>query len=403
MPPRAEGLAERFDSVRIETDGTPGSEDVAAACAAAVHAVQARGWKTPPVVIRVLHSPFDATAPASDLALGAGEPLADAFFRTVEALVRRDLSRVAPTIRAGEAARLVAAHLSPRGSALRRTWEREWVAALARGELVGTALLETVWRVGGDAMVRAATPAPWPEGLISALWERLKEDPTEAVSQVVLAGLLDPQALGFEVDAPALLAQGEHPTVQALAESVSLGVHLYRISTRAMAEGVSLLRNRGIVAHVVVRYSFGELYDVVPLAEGEEVAVPLRGVSWAGVVVTALGDGGAFSLSSRPLPEYPVAMEGWDFQAGDGTVTISWETRNHTDVLGFVVEALAREGGRDWRAVRRVFVPAADDGSQPFSYSFVETGAEDSELFRVSALTRRGFLAEVGTFPVATR
>ncbi len=402
FPSLAEAHNELVGSVRIETDGSSGSDDVAAACAAAVRAVNARGWKIPPMVVRILQSPFDATAPASDLAVGAGEPVEDAFFRTVEALVRRDLGRVAAGARAEEAARLVAAHLSPRGSRLRQEWESDWVAALGRGELVGTALLETVWRLGGDAMVRAVAPAPWPEGLISALGEQVEGDPVESVSQVVLAGLLDPRALGFEVEAAGLPGGVGRRTAQAMAETVGLGVHLYPLPARAAAEGVSLLRSRGVAVHAVVRYPFPGQYDVVRLAEGEEVAVPLRGVSWAGIVVTALGHGGGLSLSSRPLPEYPVALERWDFAAGGGAVTISWETRSHNDVLSFVVEALAREGEQGWRAVRREFVPVAENGSHPFSYSFVATGGEDVQVYRLSALTARGFLAEVGTFPVLT-
>lgn len=401
VPSLAQSYSERVGSVRIERDGAAGGEKVAATCAAAVRAVNARGWRTPPMVVRVLQSPYDATAPASDLALAADEPLEDAFFRTVEALVRRDLGRVAEATRAQDAARLVAAHLSPPGSRLRQAWQREWVAALAGGELVTTALLETVWRVGGDALLRTVTPAPWPDGLISALQAHVEGDLAEIVAQVVLAGLLDPRALGFAVEAPALPDQGGR-TAHAVAEAVGPGVHLYPLPVRAAAEGVSLLRSRGVVAHAVVRYAFPGQYDVVRLAEGEEVAVPLRGVSWAGIVVTGLAHGVGLSLSSRPLPDYPVALERWDFEAGGGAVTISWETKSHSEVVGFVVEALARHSEQGWQTLRREFVPAAEDGFRPFSYSFVEAGGEDVQLYRLSALTARGFLAEIGTFPVLT-
>ncbi len=402
LPALGAKVRERVHSVRIETDGSSGSEEVLEACAAAVRAVQARGWKTPPMVVRVLQSPFDATTPASDLVLGADEPVADAFFRTVEVLVRRDLSRVAPATQSEEAARLVAAHLSPPGSGLRQAWQRQWVAALAEGELVEAALLETVWRLGSDALVRALTPRPWPEGLISGLREHLDGDPTEAVSQVVLAGLLDPRALGFEVEAPRLLAPGEGRTAQALAETVTPGVRLYPLPVRAAAEGVSLLRSRGVATHAVVRYPLTGQYDVIRLVEGEEVAVPVRGVSWAGVVVTSLEQGGRLSLTSRPLAEYPVVLERWDFAAGGGAVMIEWETRSHSDVLSFVVEGLGRAGEHGWRVLCQEFVPAAEDGSQPFSYSFLAAGGEDVQLYRLSALTSRGFLAEVSTFPVLT-
>ena len=401
VPSLAESLSERVGSVRIETDGAAGSEQVAATCAAAARALHARGWRTPPMVVRVLQSPYDATAPASDLALAADEPVEDAFFRTVEALVRRDLGRVAEATRARDAARLVAAHLSPPGSRLRQAWQREWVGALADGELVATALLETVWRLGGDALLRAVTAAPWPDGLIALLAEHAEGGLAEIVSQVVLAGLLDPRALGFEVEAPALPDQGGR-TAQAVAETVGAGVRLYQLPARAAAESVSLLRSRGVVAHAVVRYAFPGQYDAVRLAQGEEVAVPLRGVSWAGIVVTGLADGAGLSLSSRPLSDFPVALERWDFEAGDGSATISWETKSHSEVVGFVVEALARHGEQGWQTLRREFVPVAEDGCRPFSYTFVEAGGEDVQIYRLSALTARGFLAEIGTFPVLT-
>lgn len=400
LPALGEGRSEVVESVRIETDGSSGSEDVAAACAAAARAVFARGWKTPAMVVRVLARPFDATAPASDLAVGSSEPVEDAFFRTVEALVRRDLGRVAPPSRAETAARLVAAHLSPRASGHRRIWEASWVAALAGGELTETALVEAAWRVGGDDMLRAVTLVPWPDGLISAIAEHFEGNPLNAVSEVVLAGLVDPSALGFEVDAPVLPGQSGGRTAQAVAGVPGFGVHVFPLPVRASAEGVLLLRSRGLVAHAVARYPFPGQYDVARLAEGEEVAVPLRGVSWAGVVVTSLGHDGGLSLTSRPLPGYPVELERWDFAAGGGNVTISWETRSHEEVLGFVVEALSRQGEQGWHTLRRVFLPVAEGGSQPFSYSYAETGSEDAVVYRLTALTTHGFLAEVGTFPV---
>jgi hypothetical protein len=402
LPSLGANLRGTGNSVRIATDGSSGSQEVATACLAAVRAVQARGWQTPPMVVRVVRTPFDATTPASDLALSADEPLADAYFRTVETLVRLGLSRVAPVHQGEEVARLVAAHLSPRGSELRQAWQRQWVAALARGQLVETALLETAWRLGGDAMVRTVAARPWPDGLISGLREHLNGDPTEVVAEVVLAGLLNPQALGFEVEAPALLAPGEGRTAHMLATSVAPGVYFFPLPVRAAAEGVSLLRSWGVASHAVVRYPLTGQYDVLRLIEGEEVAVPLRGVAWAGVVVTSLDHGGRLSLTSRPLPDYPVVLERWDFSAGDGAVTIAWETKSHSDVLSFVVEGLApaRDGG--WRVLCREFVPAAEDGSHPFSYSFVGPGGEGVQLYRLSALTSRGLLAEVGTFPLLT-
>lgn len=402
FPVFGQGQVDLVESVRIEADGSAGSEDVAAACAAAARALQARGWKTPAMTIRVLENPYDATVPGSDLALGTGEPVEDAFFRTIEALVRRDLGRVAPWSRVQTAARLVAAHLAPPGSRHRRGWEVDWVASLARGELTETALLETAWRIGGDDLLRAVTPAPWPEGLVSALADQLDGDPLEAVSEVVLAGLVDPSALGFEAPAPVLPAQLRRRFTEDSAGTPGFGVHLYPLPVRAAAEAVLLLRSQGVAAHAVVRYPFRDQYDVARLSDGEELAVPLRGIAWAGVVVTSLTPRGALSLSSRPLPEYPVALERWDFAAGGGSVVISWETRSHDDVLGFVIEALGREGEEGWQTLRRDFLPVAEDGNDPFSYSYVGTGREDALLYRLAALTKHGFLAEVGTFPVLT-
>lgn len=402
-PAGAQGLHAQVGAVRIFADGTAGGGEVAAVSVAAARLVQARGWRPPATVIRILDNPHDATAPSSDLALGAHWSTEDAFFLTVEALIRFELGRTAPPPRATTAARLVAAHLSPPGSSLRQAWESQWVASLARGELTETALLETVWRAGGDRLVRQVASRPWPEGLVKTLAEHLDGDPLEAVTEVVLAGLLDPARLGFRVAPPPLPAPATAPLGCGFAGQVGFGVHFHSLPARAAGEGVLVLRRRGVSAHVVVRYPFPGQYDAARLADGEELAVPLRGVSWAGIVVTSLADGGALSLASRPLPEYPVALQQWDFTAGDGNVTISWETRTHEDLLGFVVEALARDGQRGWYALRRQFLPVAASGKLPFSYSFVEPGGGDAEMYRLAAVTSQGFLAELGVFPILSR
>lgn len=395
----AQGQVDVVANVRIEADGSPGSHQVAAAVQAAARTVHARGWRTPGMVIRVLENPFDATVPGSDLALGSLEPVEEAFFRTVEALVRRDLGRVAPPSRASVAARLVAAHLSPPSTKWRRAWQESWLTALAGGEVMETALLETAWRVGGDDLLRAVTAVPWPEGALAVLADRLEGDVLEAVSEVVLAGLFNPSALGFEAPAPLLPGLQGRRFADGIGGELGFGVHLLPLPVRASAEAVTVLRSQGMAVHAGVRYPFPGQYDVVRLREGEEVAVPLRGVSWAGVVVTNLSLRGALSLTARPLAEYPVALERWDFAASPENVVISWETRRHDGVLGFVVEAMARAGG-SWQSLQRDFLPVADSGEDPFSYCYLQAGDDQVHLYRLLALTRDGFLAEIGTFPV---
>lgn len=401
-PSLGQSFVAQVGAVRIEAVASTDSRGVASACTAAAMALQARGWRTPAMVVRVVDNPFDATAAPADLILGANEALEDAFFRAAEAMVRRDVGRVAPPAQAGVVARLVAAHLAPAGAGLRRAWEASWVTALVQGEVIETALLEAVWRVGGDDLLRLVATRPWPEGVVAALAEHLDVNPQEVVSEVVLAGLLNPAALGFGVAAPPLGPLPASGWEAGRADPVGVGVRIFPLPGRAAGEAVSLLRSREVAAHAVVRYPFAGQFDVAPLEEGKELAVPLQGVSWAGVVVTSLTPTGAVSLTSRPLLEYPVVLERWDFAAGEGHVTISWETRHHEDLLGFVVEALERDGRHAWRPLRREFVPAGEDGRRPFSYSFVESGHEDAHLYRLVALTRAGFLAELGNFPVAT-
>lgn len=373
-----------------------------AACAEVVRLLSLRGWETTGVRVRIQADPFDATASSADLALDAGQPVETSAFMLAEALVERQLTRTADPAVARMLAQTVAAHLSPPGSAARVQWERSWLQRLASGQVLTTALPEVLWRNGADPAIRRASRGSWPESALEVLAALGIDNALHAVGEAAVAGLLDPRVLGFQRPplpefAPAI-SQAE-PDVR-LSQA---GMRIVKLPPDASAVGLVPVESERVEAWVAVRYALTGAFDVVPLNGRAEVSVPMRGVAWAAVLVVGLEPDARLSLAVRALPDYPVQISRWDFVAGEADVTLTWETQRHEGLQAFVVEALATTPTGAWNVLRRTVVPVASEGENPFGYTFVDEGTENTAAYRLLALTADGFLAEVGTFPLRAK
>jgi len=395
-------VSERVRDVTFEVERSPGAQATYAACAEIVRMLGQRGWDAESVRVRIQGNPFDATASVADVVLGAGEPSEDGAFVLASTIVERQLRRSTDPSTARILAQSVAAHLSPPSSAHRLRWERAWLGRLGRGDIVTTALPEAVWRTGGDAAMRRAARGGLPESAIEALAAAGVENPLRVTGELAVAGLLDPQVIGFH-----------RPPVPDNAPSVTqhvpdvrfagAGLRVVELPGDANAVALFPVKSDRVEAWVAVRYALTGGFDVVGLKQDAEVAIPLQGVAWAGVVAIALEPDARLSLAVRPLVDYPVQIKRWDFLAGDQSVTLSWETQRHEGLRAFVVEALENSAPGSWTVLGRTLLPVADDGSATFGYAFVEEERDDVSAYRLLALTADGFLAEVGTFPLRGR
>jgi hypothetical protein len=396
---RAASLHERVREVAFEVERSPGAQATYAACAAAVRLLGQRGWDTDRVQVRIQSNPFDATVSSADIILGASEPSEDSAFVLATAIVERQLRRNTDSSTASVLAQSVAAHLSPPSAASRLHWELSWLARLGQGEIVTTALPEALWRTGGDAAVRVASRGSWPDSALEALAAFGVEDPLRVVGEIAVAGLLDPQSLGFHgralPDLATSITQGDS-TVR----FPDSGLRVIALPVDAGAVAVFPVQSDRAEAWVAVRYALTGAFDAVPLSPRAEVAVPLKGLAWAGVVVVGLKAESSLSLAVRTLTDYPVEIRRWDFLAGDQTVTLTWETQHHEGLRAFVVEALQAGDNASWSVLRRTIVPVADNGEGSFGYAFVDEAPDDVTAYRLLALTADGFLAEVASFPL---
>jgi hypothetical protein len=392
-------MRERVREVAFEVERSPGAQATYAACAEVIRALAQRGWDTGRVRVRIQSNPFDATASPADVILGAGEPSDDSAFVLATAIVERQLRRNADPSTARVLAQSVAAHLSPPGTASRLRWELSWLARLGQGEIVTTALPEALWRTGADAAVRLASQGGWPDSGMAALVAYGVEEPLRVVGEIALAGLLDPENLGFHGSAATDLATSITQR-ESTVRFPSAGVRIVAFPADVSAVAVLPIQSERAEAWVAVRYPLTGGFDAVPLSPRAEVAVPLRGLAWAGVVVVALDDESSMSLAVRPLTDYPVRIKRWDFLAGDQTVTLTWETEHHDGLRAFVVEALQADASTSWSVLRRTIVPVAENGEGSFGYAFVDEASDEVAAYRLLALTADGFLAEVGSFPL---
>ncbi|OFV81611.1 MAG: hypothetical protein A2Y78_12270 [Acidobacteria bacterium RBG_13_68_16] len=395
-------MSERVRDVTFEVERSPGAQATYAACAEVVRMLSQRGWDAESVRVRIQGNPFDATASVADVVLGAGEPSEDSAFVLASTIVERQLRRSTDPSTARILAQSVAAHLSPPSSAHRLRWERAWLGRLGRGDIVTTALPEALWRAGGDVAMRRAAHGSLPESAIEALAAAGVESPLRVTGEVAVAGLLDPQALGFHrppVPESAPSVTQHAPDVR----FVGAGLRVVALQGDANAVAVFPVKSDRVEAWVAVRYALTGGFDLVGLKPDAEVTVPLEGVAWAGVVAVGLEPDAYLSLAVRPLVDYPVQIKRWDFLAGDRTVTLSWETQRHEGLRAFVVEALENGAPGSWTVLGRTMLPVADDGEASFGYAFVDEECDDVSAYRLLALTADGFLAEVGLFPLHGR
>ena len=395
-------MSERVRDVTFEVERSPGAQATYAACAETVRMLSRRGWDAQSVRVRIQGNPFDATASVADVVLGAGEPSEDSAFVLASTIVERQLRRSTDPSTARILAQSVAAHLSPPSSAQRLRWERAWLGRLGHGDVVTTALPEAVWRAGGDAAMRRAARGGLPESAIEALAAEGVESPLRVTGELAVAGLLDPQALGFHrppvpESAPSVTQQS--PDVR----FAGAGLRVVALPDDANAVAVFPVRGDRVEAWVAVRYALTGGFDLVGLKQDAEVTIPLQGVAWAGVVAISLEPDAYLSLAVRPLVDYPVQIKRWDFLAGDRTVTLSWETQRHEGLRAFVVEELGNNGPGPWTVLGRTMLPVVNDGETSFGYAFVAEERDDVSAYRLLVLTADGFLAEVGLFPLHGR
>jgi hypothetical protein len=247
--------------------------------------------------------------------------------------------------------------------------------------------------------MRRAANGSLPESAIEALTAGGVESPLRVAGELAVAGLVEPQALGFHrppVPEVATSLTQQAPDVH----FVGAGLRVVALPDDANAVAVFPVKSDRVEAWVAVRYALTGGFDLIALKPDAEVTVPLQGVAWARVVVVGLEPGACLSLAVRPLVDYPVQIKRWDFLAADRTVTLSWETQHHDRLRAFVVEALENGAAGSWKVVGRAMLPVADDGESPFGYAFVEEERDDVSAYRLLALTADGLLAEVGLFPL---
>ena len=386
------------NDVLFEVEATPQGRATFAACSQALEVLLQRGWRPAGARVRIQDNPFDATSPSADVVLGAGAPSEDSAFDLTAALVVRQFGRAQDPALGDALAQTVAAHLSAPGCSRRLQWERKWLARLDGGDLLSTALPELLWRTGGDEAIREAAHGSWPESAYAALAARGVEHPLKALGEVAVAGVVNPEALGFHAGVGA----ADLPAAQAGLDVRFSGTGLRLVALPADANAVALqtLGSEDAAAWVAVKYALTGSFDAVALSPKAEVVVPLRGTAWAAVLVVGIGPGAHVAINSRPLDEYPVRLKSWDFLAGEGAASLAWETQRHEGLRGFVVEALQADPGGKWSVRRRTMVPVAEDGESSFGYAFVDDDTNGVGAYRLLAVTSDGFLAEVGLFPL---
>ncbi len=385
--------------VAFEVERTPRAQATFQACAQAVETLAQRGWRPGGVRVRIRDNPFDATAASADVDLGTAAQPEDSAFELVTAMVGRRLRHPVDPGVAGVLARTVAAHLTSPSCSRRAQWEASWLERLRHGDVLTTALPEALWRAGADAAIMAAADPDWPASAYAALAAGGSDNTLNAVGEVAVAGLVDPERLGFHTG-PAESAPATAPVDATAVIFAEPGVRVMAMPVDTSAVGVQVIRNERTAAWVAVKYAFTGSFDAVPLSSVGEVMVPLRGTVWSGIVVVALDADARLSVSERPVGAYPVRVRSWDFLAGEGRANLAWETQGHEGLRGFVVEALEPVGGGMLAVRRRTLVPVAEDGENPFGYAFVDEDTGGIAAYRLLALSADGFLAEVGMFPI---
>jgi hypothetical protein len=256
-------FADRVRDVAFEVERSPGAQATNTTCVQVVQLLAERGWAAGPILVRVQGNRFDATVSGANVVPGAEEPSEDNGFLLASALVERQLRRNADPLIASMLAQSVAAHLSAPGSRQRLHWEHAWLDRLARGEILSTALPELLWRSGADAAIRRSAQGDWPVSAFAVLSALGVENPLHDVGELAVAGLVDPQALGFHRP----LVPEFAPAITQKASDVWLaqrGIRIISLATDTGAVAVLPLQSERAEAWVAVRYALTGGFDVVP-------------------------------------------------------------------------------------------------------------------------------------------
>lgn len=374
----------------LEVEPVPGGAAAVATAEQTLATLRQRGWPVNHLRVRLTANPWDATLPNADVLLPTSLGAEDQVFVLVQGVVRKALGRTAAS---EAAASLVAAHLAPPASALRRQWEAGWQRRLVAGEVEGTALMELVWRTRGDDGLRELAEESDPWALAAKLW------PPEALEaslwEVVLAGLLAPNKLGFTVP-PATWSKGETLNDDALFRFVRPQLRWLELVSDSDAVAIYASRLRQASARVVVLYQDGR-FDVATLEAGQELAVPRWGVRQVLLGLLSLPGEGVASLAWRNLRDWPVRLGSVEVAHEDGVWQLAWSVEEQASVDAYLVELWGTDAkGPVLR--QRELLPTTEGGPAQLLWS-CEPQREPTQV-RVYALTKPGLLALLFATPV---
>lgn len=353
-------------------------------------ALASRGWPVHELRVRLAKDPFDATLPGADVILPLSMSPEDNAFLLVHGVVKKALG---PGELTEAVASLVAAHMAPPSSGLRHAWEARWQELLLAGELQHTALLEVLWRRGGDQVIRSLTS--WEEAWKAIANAELHQDWEESLWNVIAAGLLTPAKLGFTV------GPVRWPAMDPVGDAA-----FFRLKTPQLrwvvpsgeGNGVGLLPNRLVrgSVRVFVIYDDGR-FDVVPATPIQEVQVSRMGVKKLMVAVMSQPGEALVSLTLRPLHDYPVLLGGVEFSQDEGRWQLAWDVEQQSDVAAYVVEIWRRSPQGEALQAREL-IPTLESG--PARHFWTREGLETSSQVRLFALTNFGLLARLFVTPV---
>lgn len=349
-----------------------------------------RGWPVQELRVRLVKDPFDATLPGADVILPLSMSPEDNAFLLVHGVVKKALE---PGELTEAVASLVAAHMAPPSSGLRRTWETRWQEQVLSGELQRTALLEVLWRRGGDQVMRTLTS--WGEAWKAIADAGHDENWEEPLWDVIAAGLLAPAKLGFTV------GPASWPAMDPIGDAA-----LFRLVTPQVrwfvpageGNGVGLMPNRLVrgSVRVFVVYDDGR-FDVVPVTPLQEVQVPRLGVKRLMVAVMSQPGEAVVSLTLRALGDYPAVLGAAEFSQDGGRWQLTWDVEEQSDVAAYVVEV--------WRMTpqgealqARELIPTLESG--PARHFWTREALEGANQVRVFALTHSGLLARLFVTPI---
>lgn len=374
----------------LEVEPVPGVAAAVATAEQTLATLRQRGWPTNHLRVRLAANAWDATRANADVLLPTFLGAEDQVFVLVQGVVRKALGQTA----AGEAAAsLAAAHLAPPGSGLRRQWEAGWQRRLLAGEVEGTALMELVWRTRGDDGLRQLAEESDPWALAAKLLPR--EAFEASLWEVVLAGLLAPNKLGFTVP-PVTWNSGEALSEDALFRFVRPQLRWLELVSDSDAVAVYASRLRQASARVLVLYQDGR-FDVAALEAGQELAVPRWGVRQVLLGLLSLPGEGVASLAFRNLRDWPVRLGSVEVTQEDGVWQLAWSVEEQASVDAYLVELWGMEAnGLVLR--QRELLPTTEGGPAQLLWT-CETLREPTQV-RVYALTKPGLLALLFATPV---